>query len=330
MTAQDSTHVIRMKDIMPKERFLAKFKGEVAFAPHYSPELGAGIAFAYSFPANVKFIGDIASQGYALFGITGNHNVGRRGWNVDYTVSYASIPADCWGLGYDAASNDGNRVSFDKRRFFSRVQVMKSVGKNFYFGPEILWEWVKWKNVPDGKTGAFGYGALAVYDTRTSRHSPSGGLFIRFSQQNYTGFSSKPFYGTSLQFDAYREVWAGGVLALDILGQFTYGSVPWTMLPTIGGTERMRGYYRGRYTDNNAVSGQLELRQHIWEIFGAAFWVGGANVWGKACSFDLRNSLPEVGAGLRFKLQGGVLFRLDFGFGRNGQNGFVIGLGEAF
>ena len=82
--------------------------------------------------------------------------------------------------------------------------------------------------------------------------------------------------------------------------------------------------------DNNAVSGQVELRQHIWEMIGGAVWVAGANVWGKGTPFNLHNSLPGAGGGLRLKLQGGTLLRFDFGFGKDGQNGFVFGINEAF
>ena len=102
------------------------------------------------------------------------------------------------------------------------------------------------------------------------------------------------------------------------------------MLPTIGGTDRMRGYYKGRYRDNNALSMQIELRQHVWEMFGAAVWAGAANVWGKGTGFNLKHTLPNAGVGIRFKMQRNTLLRLDFGIGKNGQNGFVFGLNEAF
>lgn len=330
LVAQDSTHVIRVRDITPRENFLSKLKGELTFAPHYSAELGAGAAFAYVTPANVTVVGDIASQGYVLLGILGKHPVCGGKWSVDYKAYYAYAPTDFWGVGYINGSNSGNRGEYDRKRFLLQAHAIRDMGKHFHAGPAVSWNWIQWEGMQGGRTSALGYGVVAFYDTRDNVASPSSGLYIKAQQCNYTDFSAKPFYGTTLQFNAFREVWSGGVLAVDFLGQFTYGAVPWTMLPTIGGTERMRGYFRGRYMDNNAVSGQVELRQHIWEMIGGAVWVAGANVWGKGTPFNLHNSLPGAGGGLRLKLQGGTLLRFDFGFGKDGQNGFVFGINEAF
>ncbi|MBR2437590.1 MAG: hypothetical protein IKB26_00935, partial [Bacteroidales bacterium] len=108
LVAQDSTHVIRVRDITPRENFLSKLKGELTFAPHYSAELGAGAAFAYVTPANVTVVGDIASQGYVLLGILGKHPVCGGKWSVDYKAYYAYAPTDFWGVGYINGSNSGN------------------------------------------------------------------------------------------------------------------------------------------------------------------------------------------------------------------------------
>lgn len=330
LQAQDSTHVIRVRDITPRESFLSKLKGELTFAPHYSSEIGAGVAFTYVTPANITLVGDIASQGYAMFGVIGNHAIPPNRWDLDYRAFYSYTPTDFWGVGYENGANDTFKGEYDKRKLLLQIQLLRNLGKGFQIGPVVGWEWIDWEKLSGGRSNALGYGIVAVYDTRDSRVAPSEGIYLKFLQSNYTDFSAKPFYATSIQFDTYRQVWDGGVLAFDLLGQFTYGAVPWTMLPTIGGVERMRGYYRGRYIDNNAVSGQLELRQHIWEVLGGAAWVGVANVWGKGGKFNLQNSLPGAGVGLRLKLKEGILLRFDYGFGKNGQNGFVLGLNEAF
>lgn len=330
LIGQDSTHVIRLKDITPKRSLASLVKGKLTFAPHYSVETGAGMAFSYITPANVTFVGDIASQGYSMLGIMGSHYTGNGMWNIIYSGYYTYSPTDFWGLGYTSGSNDAGRQEYDRRKFLVKYIMTRHLSDNFYAGPSLAWEWVNWENVKGGKTGCLGYGAVAVYDSRNSGVSPSQGIYAKVHHHNYTDFSSKPFYATALQFNAYRRLWKGGIAAFDLLSQFTYGSVPWTMLPTIGGTGRMRGYYRGRYIDNNAVSVQLELRQHIWESIGAAAWVGAANVWGKWGPFNLDNTLPGTGIGLRLKMSGGTVLRFDYGFGKNGQNGFVFGLNEAF
>ncbi len=328
--AQDSTHVIRVRDITPRESLFAKLKGELSFAPHYSVEAGAGIAFSYVTGANITFVGDITSYGHALLGIAGNHPVSSGKWRLDYRGYFTSAPVDFWGVGYPSASNDLNMAEYDRKRAYVQVEVLRYFSGNFYAGPSVSWNWINWENLSGGKTNNLGYGAVAAYDTRDERVSPQNGILLEVRHRNYTDFASKPFYISSARFDAYCPIWGGGVLAFDLLGEFAYGRVPWMMLPTVGGTERMRGYYRGRYMDNNAVSAQVELRHHIWEIIGCAAWVGGANVWGKFSAFDIHHTLPNAGLGLRIKMKGGVLLRLDYGFGKGGQNGFVFGLNEAF
>lgn len=330
MRGQERTHVILLRDITPKESLASKLDGNFLFAPHYSAETGVGLAFSYLSKANVTFIGDIASRDFALLGVMGNHPIKGGEWSLGYRASWISSSSDYWGAGYDNASNALNRGEYKRNKFFLQTDLLRHFSPNFYAGPSLAWEWVQWRGMQGGKDNVLGYGASAAYDTRNSKVSPSGGIFAMVHHMNYTSFGKKPFYSTTLQLNTYAGVWEGGILAADLLSQFTFGSVPWTMLPTTGGTERMRGYYRGRYSDNNALSVQVELRQHIWEILGSAVWVGAANVWGKNCSFNWGHTLPNAGAGLRIAIAGGATIRLDYGFGKNGQNGFVFGLNEAF
>lgn len=330
LQGQDSTHVIRLRDITPRVSLLQKMKGDLSFVPHYSVETGAGVMFSYVTKGSVTLIGDISTQGHALLGIAGSHPVAKGKWRLDYKGYYSYAAMDFWGIGYENASNRLNRTGYDRKKIYLQGEALKYFSPYFYAGPSVSWDWIIWDAIEGSRTNVFGYGAVAVYDTRNNAISPQSGVYVRIRQRNYTGLDTRPFYISMAQFNVYRQIWDGGVLAFDLVGEFSYGSVPWTLLPTIGGTERMRGYYRGRYMDNNAVSSQVELRQHIWGMTSGAAWVGVAHLWGKATSFNLEHALPNAGLGIRFKLADGVILRFDYGFGRDGQNGFVLGLNEAF
>ena len=327
---QDSTHVITVRDITPRESFFSKLKGELSFVPHYSIEGGAGILFSYITKANITVVGDISNRGHALVGVAGNHRVAGGKWSVGYKGYFSAASVDFWGIGYENGQNDLNRSIYDRKKGYVQVEALRHFSGNFHAGPSVSWDWVSWDNLEGSKANVVGYGAVAAFDTRNDVVSPDSGIYLKARQRNYTDFCGKPFYISLVQFDAYGAPWDGGVLAFDLYGEFAYGTVPWTMLPTIGGAERMRGYYKGRYTDNNAVCAQVELRQHLWEAIGGAVWAGAANVWGKSSSFEIGNTLPNAGVGLRIKIGGGALLRLDYGFGKNGQRGFVFGLNEAF
>lgn len=91
----------------------------------------------------------------------------------------------------------------------------------------------------------------------------------------------------------------------------------------------MRGYYGGRYIDNNMLSAQLELRQHIFDRIGCALWAGGGGVFSSYDNLRWKNILPNYGIGLRVEIKHNVNARIDYGFGK-GTGGFVFAIGEAF
>ena len=208
------------------------------------------------------------------------------------------------------------------------TEALYSFTPHFKIGPSLGFESIKWENFLEGGSSStvLEYGLVAQADTRDSRISPSRGIFAGFRQSNYTNLSGS----SSLQLCSYAPVWNGGVVALEIYSIFSYGNVPVAMLPTIGGTERMRGYYYGRYRDNNIVAVQLELRQRIWEMIGGAVWVGGANLWGDYGKFNIRHTLPNYGVGVRIAVTDQLKLRMDYGFGRKGQNAFIFSINEAF
>ena len=110
---------------------------------------------------------------------------------------------------------------------------------------------------------------------------------------------------------------------------FNYNDVPWPMLATVGGQSRMRGYFEGRYRDDNIVEAQIELRQHIKKRHGIVIWVGAANVFPKFSEMRLKQTLPNFGTGYRWRFKQGVNIRLDLGLTRNGM-GFIFNINEAF
>lgn len=101
------------------------------------------------------------------------------------------------------------------------------------------------------------------------------------------------------------------------------------MLPFIGGSYTMRGYYEGRYRDKNAIDVTMELRQHIWHRNSAVIWMGAANVFPKLGDLQARKILPNFGIGYRWEFKKNVNIRLDFGFGK-GETGIIFNINEAF
>ena len=328
VAGQDSIQVITVKRTPKKEPFFKRLSAKFDVAPHYSNEMGVGVVFSYTFSEKLVVVGNATSKGYMLLGGSGRTAGSGGKWEFNYYGFYNYAPSYFWGLGYAQANSSAERSRFNQKKLFIHADALYNVSRHFKLGPSVGYEQVRWEDFKDGDRSSLvlEYGLSAGYDRRDSKVSPSRGVYVLGRQRNYTNLSGS----TSLQLCGYVPVWNGGVLAMDVYSIFSYGNVPVTMLPTIGGTERMRGYYYGRYRDNNIVAAQLELRQHIWEMIGGAVWVGGANLWGDYGKFNIGNTLPNYGIGARIAVTEQLKLRLDYGFGRKGQNAFIFSINEAF
>ena len=111
---------------------------------------------------------------------------------------------------------------------------------------------------------------------------------------------------------------------------FNCGHTPWALLSEVGGNDRMRGYYEGRYRDQHLVETQLELRQHIKGRNGAVAWVGLAEPFRSWKEFQWSHFLPNAGVGYRWEFKPRINLRLDVGFTKGGGAGFIFNLNEAF
>ena len=326
MSAQEATHVFTVKKSEPKVTFAqrwANFQKDFSLAPHYSSSMGAGLAFAYTPAGGVSVVGNITSKGYALLGLQGRHHIKGSKWEFNHNSFYCFAPVYYWGTGYLNGSDNANKERFDKRYLSLSGEFLYRSG-GLYLGPSLGYENVGWDRL--SSVNYFNLGFTVGYDSRDNAAAPCEGVNTVVVQK----YSVGEFGSTAFTFDTYCGVWNGGVLAFDLYSEFAYSQVPWYAMPAVGGPDRMRGYYKGRYRDNNMVTAQVELRQHIWEMFGAAAWVGAGNVWGSGGAFSLKHTLPDWGLGVRVRVNGSMSLRFDWGFGEKGQNGFILGINEAF
>lgn len=172
-------------------------------------------------------------------------------------------------------------------------------------------------NACNGNAGIF-----LQYDTRDVTFNASRGIFVKAEAQWYPRFlgnTHRDFGRFTLTFDAYRRLWKGAVLAYDLYADCTAGTPSWHMYAKMGGMERMRGYYEGRYRDKRLVETQLELRQRIYRRHGVVGWYGLGQVWGTD-KFRWNNTVYSFGFGYRFEFKKGMNIRLDYGWGVHGNH----------
>lgn len=185
-------------------------------------------------------------------------------------------------------------------------------------------------------------GLFAQYDTRDVTFNASRGIFIKAEAKWYPewlGNTRRNFGRFTLTFDFYRKLWKGAIFAYDLYADFTAGTPSWHMYAKMGGMERMRGYYEGRYRDKRLVETQIELRQKIYRRHGVVAWIGGGQVWGTD-KFRWDNTLYSFGCGYRFEFKNRMNIRLDYGWGvygnqnlpwdRKRSSAFLFTASEAF
>ena len=179
---------------------------------------------------------------------------------------------------------------------------------------------------------SFGVGLAAIYDRRNMKINTTDGLYLSlFAQMRPKQLSNVDDNLLHIEAvaDYYKSVWQGGVVAVDLYADLWSSATPWIMWPSVGGSNRMRGYYYGRYIDSKMMSGQVEIRQNIYGPIGGCVWGGAAKVFPSFKSFDFNDILPNYGLGIRVALGDGTSLRIDYGFGRR-SNELIININEAF
>lgn len=329
-----------------------KFDFSIIGGPHYSTDtkLGLGLVAAGLYrtnpndtilpPSNVSLFGDVSTVGFYMLGIRGTHIFPQDKYRADYTVYFYSFPCDYWGMGYDMGNDDSNKSEMKRWQARIKGSFLFHLGSNFYIGPMVSYDYVIGKNVErpellngmDRHTWNLGAGFSAVYDSRDVLTYPHQGLYINLTQCFRPRFMGNDyaFSTTELQVDAYQKVWKGAILAEDFRTMLNFGNPSWGMMALLGNNNSMRGYYEGRYRDKHKIEAQVELRQHIWKRNSLTVWVGAGTVFSKFSNIRSRHILPNYGLGYRWEFKKNVNVRLDYGFGKAGQSGFLFSINEAF
>ena len=311
------------------EKFvLLRFSGDNIYN-HNKQRLSYSGAFVY-FPG-------------AFYGV--GYNAGKEGYAQDLTttmgafrISYCSSLVGRFYIGVSG----GIDYSGAKYKNSGMVEYMQKIDDNEIAKPggqigEMYDLWKDGKRYDPEKQDPFSnfiaatgdkpnafntnIGLFAQYDTRDVTFNASKGVFVKFEAKWYPewlGNTRRTFGRFTLTLDYYLKLWKGAVLAYDLYADATAGTPSWHMYAKMGGMERMRGYYEGRYRDKKLVETQIELRQKIYRRHGIVGWIGGGQVWGTD-KFRWGNTLCSFGCGYRFEFKNRMNIRLDYGWGNFGN-----------
>ncbi|OJJ21578.1 hypothetical protein BKI52_13635 [marine bacterium AO1-C] len=274
---------------------------------------------------------------------------------INGALSYLFFPEFYYGIGNNLPETNEELVSYRRVRIVNRV--LRKISKKLFAG--LQYRYVEMFQVEPEEGGLLetsrvpgfdgsrisGIGAAVVLDSRDNILNSSKGAYLEVSNYNYfSGLGSEFDFNTvTVDLRKYFRLFPKRehILAIQGFGNFVSGTAPYKELSEFA----MRGYYRGRYRENNYLNAQVEYRLPLFQNipegreklpwyrrFGLTAFVGLGDVANEVNQFDSNNLKYSYGGGLRFKLdrKNNINIRLDYGFGSDGSSGFYLEIGEAF
>jgi outer membrane protein assembly factor BamA len=267
------------------------------------------------------------------------------GYNNRFTgaVGYSRFPSKFWGIGNDAAN--GNEETYTPEGFWLNLGYKNLVAGRVFLGldyeylrRDIVREeqdgGIEWDSVTGKDGGVISRIGLSVTsDSRDHLIYPSSGGYYQVQAKFATRAIGSEFDFTAISIDLrkYDTIFGDAVLAAQANGTFSMGETPFFSSASFGGKYLIRGFYEGRYRDNDMLALQAECRLPIWWRIGIVAFAGFAQVADRIEDFRLDSFKFAFGGGLRFlwDREQKLNIRLDVGFAE-GESALYLTIGESF
>lgn len=343
--------------ISAEKRFIAY--PTLAFTPETSWEFGISGLYVFNAKENLKNrLSEVSAFAFYTvndqFGIWFDHAIytDRNDWFYLGRIRYQQFPLLYFGQGFD--TQDEHLAIVDGNFTLIKERVLRKLNGALYTGLEFDVEYLQdadfqWSDgiptadqiLPIASDGSLniGFGWGVIYDERENVLNVREGFYTELAFLNYGAHWGGDYNFNQGIIDAryYKSVNKRDVFATQAYGQFTDGNeIPFNMLALMGGESLMRGYYLGRYRDNNYVAAQMEYRflplnLGFTKRIGANIFASAGNVYNMEKGFNFNETLLAGGVGLQFLLfpDKDIYTRFDVAFTEEG-NGFYFFIGEAF
>jgi outer membrane protein assembly factor BamA len=293
--------------------------------------------------SNILFTGIYTANSQLVIQASPQIYFGEGDYYLDGSYEYRVYPNKFWGIGNDTP--ESNEEDYDMTSHKFRVDFLKRLPPSLNFGLRFHFENHQVTEVQEGglldsgevlgsdRAVIVGLGAVFTLDTRDQVEDPRRGYYVNFNAQ----FSSENFGSTHgfnrfiTDLRAYRPLGEKSLLAARLYVENNIGDVPFQAKAQFGGGDMARGYFKGRFIDDQMYVLTAEYRWYILPRFSlAAFGLMG-EVSDITQEF-FKGPHFSAGGGIRFKVlkEQNTLVRLDYGFGEDGNSGFYFGVNQAF
>ena len=315
-------------------------------------------------PSNARVQYWTTTKGQSLLQLVHSIYTPGEKFYLNGEISAYDILLYYYGKGPNSRSADESETSY--KLFIINQRLQKQIAPKLFFGAQYrLTNITKVEappsNVDETRSNIFnveprvtererqetrvsGLGPVVTYDTRDVPLAAfRGNLLDVGATFNGTGLGSDyRFVRYQVDVRHFQPIRSTRtILAMQFLGQFHTGDVPFRELAGLGanlaGTlynnaNLLRGIYEQRFRDRQMVMFQAEIRQKLFWRIDAAVFGGVGNVNQYIDKFALNDTKYAGGAGIRFNfLQRDRLnLRLDYAGGTGSKPGILFAIGEAF
>ncbi len=191
----------------------------------------------------------------------------------------------------------------------------------------------KFTNLKDNEGLQSGIGFTFSREGRDNRFNATRGSYLFLEFMNYGKWIGSEFGYNTITLDArkyytpFKWLTVGGQLYTEV----KEGDVPVQSLALMGGDNRMRGIFNGRYRDKGMIETQVEARIPIWWIFGGVIFAGAGQSFPDYSKFSWDRTKIAYGAGLRVMVNSATRANIRFDVGVHDSKAlFFFTFSEAF
>lgn len=327
---QKSEHQLQATDsVQPKSNFLEKIQDLnfiIVPTASYTPETNWAFGAAGAYYFNCKNQAKKSDLGfYGSYSLNRQWDInafstiyfgGETKWFLFVRSVFRHNVDFFYGIGNRRENLFKERVQFSSENIDIALQPQFYVSDHWSVGPNLKILWTR--ATAGAKTDSLqqicpttglnspffmlGLGVVATYDSRNQQFYPSRGIFFKTSLLYY-----EPYLGSSFrlgniaaEFRHFVPIYKEFVFAWQAVTEWTFGKEkPFQLLPTLGGTDVVRGIRSGVWRGDAMVALQTEFRIPIWKPIKAAVFAGIGDV------YNLDNwqwSTPKIGYGAGLRL----------------------------
>ncbi len=162
---------------------------------------------------------------------------------------------------------------------------------------------------------------------------PGNGFKTSLQFSRFEGAKDYSFFRTNFSLARYFTLFKPGrVIVLGSRFESVHTlpgeSVPFSLLPSLGGTAHLRGFPTFRFRDRTSLLAILEYRYPIWRMADGMFFVEGGRVGNQVQDLSVPGFHPSGGFGVRFRTEKLFFFQLLAAFSEDGPR-FVFSVNQA-